>query len=287
MVDTDVERLLNAKSIKYRIQGSDFVIKCLNPNHDDASPSFRVDKIKGIGHCFSCGFKVNIFTYFGVITNLSNIRVLELKEKIRNIMANQNGLEMLDGAVPMNAKFRGISLQTLNNFGAFYTDKVPEMSDRIIFPLKDLKGNTRVFVGRHMLSNANPRYMIYPKKVQMLLFPSKLEKPSRSMVLVEGIFDMLNLYDKGLHNVVATMGTNTLGDITKIKEKMLPFKAQGVTKVFICFDGDDAGKEAASKLKPQLELTGLEVEIIPLEQGTDPGELSLDDVVSIKDYISS
>lgn len=287
MVGTDVERLLSAKGLKYRVQGSDFVIKCLNPNHEDSSPSFRVDKIKGIGHCFSCGFKVNIFSFYGVITNHSNMKVLELREKIKNIMANQNGLDALAGAVPMNNKFRGISVATLTKFGAFYTDKVTEMADRIIFPLKDLKGNTRVFVGRHMLSNANPRYMIFPKKVQMLLFPCKLDSPSNSLVLVEGIFDMLNLYDKGLHNVVSTMGTNTLGDIQRIKEKMLPFKAQGVTKVFICFDGDTAGKEAAVELKPKLETIGLEVEIVELEEGTDPGEMSSDDVISLKEYISS
>ena len=287
MVETDVERLLKAKNLKFRAQGSDFIIKCLNPNHDDSSPSLRVDKLKGIGHCLACGFKLNIFTYFGVITNTSNIKVMELKEKIRNILSNQNGLEMLDGHVPYSNKFRGISVETLTKFGAFYTDKVTEMVDRIVFPLKDIKGNTRVFVGRHVLSNSNPRYMIYPKKVQMLLFPTKLESPSRNMVLVEGIFDMLNLYDKGLKNVVSTMGTNTLGDMQKIKEKMLPFKAQGVTKVFICFDGDTAGKDAAHDLKPKLESIGLEVEIITLEEGTDPGELSLDDVISLKEYISS
>jgi DNA primase len=287
MVGTDVERLLSAKGLKYRVQGSDFVIKCLNPNHEDSSPSFRIDKIKGIGHCFSCGFRVNIFNFYGVITNHSNMKVLELREKIKNIMANQNGLEALAGAVPMNNRFRGISVATLTKFGAFYTDKVTEMADRIIFPLKDLKGNTRVFVGRHMLSNANPRYMIFPKKVQMLLFPCKLDFPSDSLVLVEGIFDMLNLYDKGLHNVASTMGTNTLGDIQRIKEKMLPFKAQGVTKVFICFDGDTAGKEAAVELKPKLETIGLEVEIVDLEEGTDPGEMSSDDVISLKEYISS
>lgn len=287
MVETDVERLLKSKSLKYRAQGSDFLIKCLNPNHDDSNPSLRIDKLKGIGHCLACGFKLNVFTYFGVITNMSNIKVLELKEKIKSIMSNQNGLDMLEGAVPFPNKFRGISVATLEKFGAFYTDKLAEMSDRIIFPLKDLKGNTRVFVGRHVLSNSNPRYMIYPKKVQMLLFPSKLEEATRNLVLVEGIFDMLNLYDKGLKNVVSTMGTNTLGDITKIKEKMLPFKAQGVAKVFICFDGDNAGKEAAAELKPKLESIGLEVEIIELDEGTDPGELSLDQVISLKEYISS
>lgn len=287
MVETDVERLLKSKSLKYRAQGSDFIIKCLNPNHDDSNPSLRIDKLKGIGHCLACGFKLNIFTYFGVITNTNNILVMELKEKIRSILANQNGLEMLEGAVPFPNRFRGISVETLGKFGAFYTDKVTEMADRIVFPLKDLKGNTRVFVGRHVLSNSNPRYMIYPKKVQMLLFPCKLEVPNRNLVLVEGIFDMLNLYDKGLKNVVATMGTNTLGDISKIKEKMLPFKAQGVSKVFICFDGDTAGKEAASELKPKLESIGLEVEIIELDEGTDPGELSYDEVVSLKEYISS
>lgn len=282
----EVQNLLKEKGLYFTVSGNDYLIKCLNPDHEDSNPSFRVDKIKGIGHCFACGFKINIFKYYGIITNTVNIRVAELKAKINNIRQGSEGLEMLDGYTPATEKFRGISISTLRKFDIFYTDKVPSMEDRIILPLKDIRGKIKVFVGRHALSNGNPRYMIYPKGSSMPLFPAILEKRAKSLVLVEGMFDCLNLYDKGLTNVAATMGTNIVNN-DGAKHKFLPFKAQGVTKIFICFDPDEAGAKAAKELKPRLESYGFEVEILTLEEGTDPGDMSQDDVDSLKEYVNN
>lgn len=60
----DVEQLLLTHGIKYQKKGN--VIKCLcpNPSHDDRHiGSFSFDTIKGVGHCFSCGCSVNIFSF--------------------------------------------------------------------------------------------------------------------------------------------------------------------------------------------------------------------------------
>jgi DNA primase len=40
--------LLNNRQIQYREAGKDYLIKCLNPEHDDSNPSMRVDKVTGI-----------------------------------------------------------------------------------------------------------------------------------------------------------------------------------------------------------------------------------------------
>ena len=104
------------------------------------------------------------------------------------------------------------------------------------------------------------------------------------MVIVEGIFDMLNLYDKGLENVVCAFGTNTLQNETK--QKLLPFKAQGITHVYLLFDGDEAGRKAAQTLKPVIEQEGFIVEIINLPDDTDPGELDEEDVRGLAEYIT-
>jgi DNA primase len=96
---------------------------------------------------------------------------------------------------------------------------------------------------------------------------------------------MLNCYDKGLFNVVCTFGTNTLQKDTK--NKLMPYKTQGVSKVYILFDGDDAGREAAKKLEPLIKDCELEVEIISLEQDSDPGELSQEYIDSIREYIGN
>ena len=275
--------LLNSKGLSFTISGRDYLIKCLNPDHDDSNPSFRVDKVSGIAHCFSCGYKTNIFKYFGIFTNQIPLKIAKLKEKIQELKRMSTGLAELPGSVPYTRSHRGISVETLKYFGAFFTTQVDKMEDRIIFPIKSITGKTEVYVGRHLLSNGNPRYLNYPGGVQIPLFPASVPRGSRSMVLVEGLFDMLNLYDKGLDNAVACFGTNTLQK--DMKQKLMPYRAQGVTKVFIMFDGDEAGRKASAFLKPLIEEEGFEVEIISLDDGDDPGVLDQESVSSIVEYV--
>lgn len=279
-----VLELLQKNGLGYTVSGRDYLIKCLNPDHDDSNPSFRVDKVSGVAHCFSCGFKTNIFKFFGVFTNPVPIKIAALKEKLNELKTAGIGLELPNGHTPYTRSFRGISPATLKDFGAFYTNAVEKLLDRIVFPIKDITGKTVVFVGRHTLSNGNPRYVNYPSGVKIPLFPAHLPSGYSSMVLVEGIFDMLNLYDNGLENVVCAFGTNTLQNDTK--QKLLPFKAQGITHVYLLFDGDEAGSKAAKVLKPLIEAEGFIVEVINLPEGSDPGDLSAEDIRSIAEYIT-
>lgn len=275
--------LLNEKGLSFTVSGKDYVIKCLNPEHDDSNPSCRVDRTTGVLHCFSCGFKRNLFKHFGVFTNHSSIRIAKLKEKLKDLKESCIDLEMPDGATPYTQPFRGISVKTLKHFDVFYTHQVDELIDRVVFPIRDVAGKNVVFVGRHALSNGNPRYVNYPRGTQIPLFPVKLEETTDHIVLVEGVMDMLNLYDKGLTNAVASFGTSTLKG--NAASKLLPFKVQGITKIHILYDGDTAGREAAKELKPIIEECGFEVKIIDLPDDTDPGDLSQEDVDSIKEYI--
>jgi len=275
--------LLNSKGLSFTISGRDYLIKCLNPEHPDSNPSMRVDRVSGMYHCFSCSYKGNIFKYFDIFTNQIPLKIAKLKEKIQELKRVSTGLAELPGSVPYTRTHRGISVETLKHFGAFFTTQVDKMEDRIIFPIKSITGKTEVYVGRHVLSNGNPRYLNYPGGVQIPLFPASVPRGSRSMVLVEGLFDMLNLYDKGLDNAVACFGTNTLQK--DMKQKLMPYRAQGVVKVFIMFDGDEAGRKAAFLLKPLIEEEGFEVEIISLDDGDDPGDLDQENVSSIVEYV--
>lgn len=278
-----VLELLNKNNLAFTVSGRDYLIPCLNPEHPDSNPSFRVDKVSGVAHCFACGWKTNIFKYFGVFTNPVPIKIQALKEKLLVLKQYNQELDLPQGYTPYTKTFRGISTQTLKHFGAFYTNKLEKLADRIIFPIKDITDRTVVFVGRHTMSSGNPRYLNYPSGTKLPVFPAAVPPGYHSLVLVEGLFDMLNLYDKGLHNVSCTFGTNTLQNDTH--QKLLPFRAQGVTHIYLMFDGDNAGRDAAHKLKPLIEDCGFVVELIDLPDGTDPGELDLEDVLSTIAYL--
>lgn len=276
--------LLKKKGLDFRASGQDYLIRCLNPHHEDNDPSFRIDKVTGAAHCFGCGFKTNIFKYYGITNNFISIKISKIKEKLNAISRVHKDLEFPCETTPMSRVFRTISAQTLLEFGAFYTYDKPEFEDRIFFPIKDITGKTVLFLGRHTLSDVQPRYLIYPRGVKIPLYPVVFKEKYSHVILVEGMFDLLNLYDKGVKNVVCTFGTNTLA--RDIDAKLLPLRAQGVQKIYLMFDGDEAGKKAMDELQPLIEESGFIVEQIELPEGSDPGDLDQDSVTRIKDYIS-
>lgn len=280
-MEDPVLKLLNDNKLSYSVSGKDYLIKCLNPEHDDSNPSLRVDKLSGIAHCFACGWKRNLFKHYGVLTSNASIKVQKLKEKLKELKTPVE-VSYPDDSTPYRQVFRGISVSTLRHFEAFYTHSVEKLQDRIVFPIKDVSEKTIAFVGRHVLSDANPKYVNYPSGVSLTMLPAKLESPSTNLVIVEGIFDMLNLWDNGLHNVSCVFGTQSLAYNTSMK--LLPFKAQGVSKIFILFDGDTAGRKAAKDLEPIIEKEGFSVEIIDLPDDRDPGDLDKDEIAQIREY---
>lgn len=282
-MNTQVYELLRKHMSYVGVSGQDYLVKCLNPEHDDSNPSLRVDRHTGIFNCLACGFKGNIFKYYNVFTSNLPIKLGLLKNKLEKLKAMTTGLEFPIGSTPFTKSIRGISADTIKHFEAFTTDQVDSLIDRIIFPIRDITGKIQVFNGRHLLSAGNPRYLYYPRHVAIPIFPASVPKGCNSIILVEGMFDLLNMYDKGTRNAVSVFGTQGL--LTNTKDKLMQYKIQGVTHVYILFDGDDAGRKAAKQLKPLIEEAEYIVEIIELEDGKDPGDLSEDEVVMINNYI--
>lgn len=274
-MSTSVEKLLFDEGLFFKASGKDYLITCLNPNHDDSDPSLRVDKVTGMAHCFACGWKRNLFRHFGKLTAgvETSQKLQALKQKLQNLVPVLD-LDLPKGASPYTKAFRGISITTLKHFEAFYTLEEEKLLDRICFPIRDIQNKRIAFVCRHTTSNQEPRYLVSPSGRSLPLFPPRVE--GSSIVLVEGIFDMLNLYDKGMRNVVCTFGTDTLKK--NAKEKLLQYTALGVNTVHILFDGDEAGTIAAAALQPILEELDLIVKVITLDDNVDPGMLSQEDV---------
>lgn len=277
-MSSSVLELLKERKRYYEMSGRDYVINCLNPEHDDRHPSLRIDQDTGIFKCMSCGYKGNIFKHYGIITSLVNIKVKQLRNKLERIV-QMKGLEFPTRSIFFQESYRGISANTLKKYEAFKTLSVPELEDRLIFPIRDITGKIQVFVGRHMLSDSGQKYLVYPRHSQVPVFPATVELVNNSVILVEGLFDMLNLHEKGVTNAVCVFGTNTLQSNTK--DKLIQFRTQGATKVFIMFDGDKPGRAASRTLKPLVEELGVEVEEIRLEDGKDPGSLTLSEVQKI------
>lgn len=281
---TEVEDILNNKKIRYIPKGKDLLVLCFNPEHEDSNPSMRIDRVDGRYHCFSCGYKGDLFHDFNKHRNIFTGKVQKLLDSIKDLKKSA-GISLPADAFSFVHGFRGLSPDTLVKFEAFTSDK--EFPNRVVFPIKDASGTVIGMLGRYKDSNANPKYLSKPSKVSLPLFPTpkEVEPINNSIVLVEGLIDSLNLYDKGLKNSVCIFGTSQLSK-DNIKDKLMPYMLLGIDKVYLMLDADDAGRKASKRLESIINYnTDLVVEMIPLSEGSDPGDLNQSDVDSIKSYL--
>lgn len=182
------------------------------------------------------------------------------------------GLEMPTGYSPYAGNYRGISPKTYAKFKAFYHhDK--HFLGRINFPITDPSGRIVGFQGRDEIGTLNNKYMFYPSGVKLPLFPQVRPLQGR-VILVEGIFDMLNLHDKGLENAICCFGVKNFNE-----EKFNYLKISGVSGLDLVFDADSAGKEAAKQVRKLVK--DFPVRDIKLRQG-DPAELTLKQVQDLR-----
>ncbi|MFF7709842.1 DNA primase [Pseudomonas sp. NPDC007930] len=148
--------------------------------------------------------------------------------------------------------------------------------DRVIFPIRDSRGRVIAFGGR-VLGDDKPKYLNSPEtpvfhKGQELYGLYEARKHNRNLdeiIVVEGYMDVIALAQQGLRNAVATLGTATSEEHLKRLFRLVP-------NVLFCFDGDQAGRNAAWRA---LEATlaslqdGRKARFLFLPEGEDPDTL--------------
>ena len=272
-----VEELLKSRNIEFRPSGKDYLVRCLNPDHEDRNPSLRIDKTTGIYNCLSCGFKGNLFDLFEEKANWLQIRRERLSNLISSKLVETAGYSVPENAVPFVEDWRGISGATFKKFDAFQHNN-PEFIGRVVIPVKNITGKIIAFCGRHQ-GNVDPKYLFHPAGAKLPLFP--IVKPIHGrVILVEGIMDMINLHDKGLTNAVCAFGVNKMTE-----DKINILKIQGISGIDIFFDNDEAGQKAANELKNTLEKHDLPNRSITYGKRKDPGELTALEVIKVKETL--
>lgn len=272
-----VDELLTAQRIEFRPSGKDYLIRCLNPDHEDRNPSLRIDKTTGIFNCLSCGYSGNLFNHFGEKPDWLQIRREKLKSMISDKLIETSGYNIPENAIPFNQDWRGISASTFMKFEAFQHNN-SEFIGRVVLPVRGITNKIIAFCGRHQ-GQVDPKYLFHPAGAKLPLFP--IVKPIQGrIILVEGIMDMLNLHDKGLTNAVCAFGVNKV-----TVDKINILKIQGISGIDIFFDNDDAGQNGSTKLKDLLEQNELTSRNIIFGKTKDPGELTALQVIKLKETL--
>lgn len=149
------------------------------------------------------------------------------------------------------------------------------LRDRVIFPIRDVKGRVVGFGGRAMRDDIKPKYINSPEseifyKNQILygLYESRKARAD-DWLMVEGYMDVIALHQAGLAGAVAALGT-----ATNVEHLQTLFKQN--PRVTLAFDGDNAGQRAAWRtleLALPILTDGRELRFLVLPQDHDPDSL--------------
>ena len=144
--------------------------------------------------------------------------------------------------------------------------------DRVMFPIINTRGKVIGFGGR-ILQEGEPKYLnsqesnIFQKKYNLFglnLTRGDIQKEGYA-ILVEGYMDVIGLYQHGVRNVAASLGTA----LTEQQAKLLK---RYTDKVIICYDSDEAGVNAALRGIDILREAHLDVRVLHVSDGKDPDE---------------
>jgi len=274
----NVEDLLISKNVPYIPKGKDFVVSCFNPEHPDRNPSMRVDQITGIFNCFSCEYKGNIFTHFGEKANKMQLRKQMLQKKIREKKAESVGLQLPEKATPYVGNWRNIRPETYRSFEAFLHHG-KDFVGRICFPVRDRTGRIVAFQSRTQTDQI-PKYLNSPPGAKLPLFPV-VEPIQSSIIMVEGIFDVINLHDKGLTNAVCCFGVKNVTE-----EKLQVLSVQGIDRIDVFLDNDEAGQKGSERIRELCEAVGLQARNIAFgDKNMDAGALAQTQVDKLRNKL--
>ena len=174
---------------------------------------------------------------------------------------------------PEDAMRAGLVLRSERPGGGLYD----RFRDRIMFPIADATGRRviafggRVLPGRPASGDPPPKYLNSPetplfRKGQTLyglaLARDAIRRTGRAIV-VEGYLDVIALAEAGLAEAVAPLGTALTVDQLRVLRRM-------TDAVVACFDGDEAGRRAASRSFPVFLEAGLWGRGVFLPAGEDP-----------------
>ena len=145
--------------------------------------------------------------------------------------------------------------------------------DRVMFPIQNVYGDVIAFGGR-IMGDGDPKYLnsgetvIFNKRYNLYALNTVRKKRDlKNIILTEGYMDVVGLRAVGIDNAVASLGTALTAEQVKLIKKY-------TDRVYLCYDGDDPGINAALRAIDMLEKENLRVSVMLLPDGMDPDDVA-------------
>jgi len=169
-----------------------------------------------------------------------------------------------------------VSLKHAEQAGLLVSRKDGDFYDRfrgrLMFPIEDVNGNVIAFGGR-IIGEGEPKYLNSPessiyvkgRNLYGLARAKNAIRRDETLIIVEGYFDFLALWNHGIQNVAATLGTALTREHVDLIKRY-------TGSVALTFDADAGGKSALERSMSLFLERGLRARAVVLSDGKDPDE---------------
>ena len=173
-------------------------------------------------------------------------------------------------------KKQGVSDQEMADLGLITVNgekKYDRFRNRVMFPIINTSGKVIGFGGRAIAEGDSPKYLNSPESIVFkkknnlysLNFARQAAAKDEFIILVEGYMDVISLFQSGVQNAVASLGTA----LTENQAKMLH---RYTGDVVLSYDADAAGRKAAMRGMDILRDEECRVRVLHVTDGKDPDE---------------
>lgn len=183
----------------------------------------------------------------------------------------------LDAAHPYLAE-RGLTPETIKEFELGYCAR-GVMAQRIAFPIYNVKGELVGYAGRWPGDppDGRPKYRLpdgFKKSHEIFrLWKALQENPELPLVIVEGFFDVMRLWQLGIRKSVALMGCA----MSEAQEAMLIQHLSPWSRVVVMFDEDEAGVSGRDSVLQRLAPKAYVRVVAYAEHGKQPENLTAEE----------
>jgi len=246
------------------------------PQQSKVSPQLRKleEQLFKINEQTLAFFKKNLFTTAEGEKALGYLQKRGISEKIIQELKIGYALNSWD-SLSSHFQAKGISPKLLEKAGlVLYNEKKESYYDRfrgrVIFPIFDLTGKAVAFGGRTIFDD-DPKYLNSPdtpiyskgKILYGMNFCKESIRERGEVVIVEGYTDFISVYQAGVTNAAASLGTSLTSDQALLAKRF-------ASRMTVSYDGDTAGRNAAARAVSICFEKGLQVKVLLLPQGIDP-----------------
>lgn len=295
----DLVEYLTSLGVELKPVGAGGEYRGLCPFHEEAQPSFQVNRRKGLWHCFGCGAGGDVISFVMMRNGVGFQGALEILDGsgggergcilcaaadywCRCLAGSQSAQAYLErrgvgspeiirrygiGFAPGGTRTRdrllckGFTLEEIEAAGLVNRRGLDSFFGRVTFPLIEAGSVVNVY-GRSLSDRYKHLYL--PARRDVVFNIEHVE--GERAILTESVIDALSLIALGIGDAVSSLSV-------RLTRRQVELLAARFARVDIAFDGDDAGAKGAAAVARALGERGVGAGVVSLPGGSDVNSL--------------